>query len=119
MPVDFLRGAISLYVTNPARRAAIGTPDELSRLLADVPAPAPVPLAERPVREHGITRSGVAIRLLLIAAAIAVDSATDAWWLKVITQAISGTIAVSLAAKFHPITWVRQRLARQGPGTES
>ena len=116
VPIDFLLGAIRLYATDPGRRTVIGTPAELDRLRAELPAPAPVPLAERPVREHGVTTAGVAIRVLLVAGALAVEISTDIWWLELAARTISGALLINLASKVHPVTWIRQRLAGNSPG---
>jgi hypothetical protein len=116
VPMDFLLGAIRIYATDPARRAAIGTPAELNRLRTELPAPTPVPLAERPVREHGVTTAGVTIRALLIAGATAVEISTDNWWLELAARTIAGTLLINLASKVHPITWIRQRLAGNSSG---
>lgn len=115
VPIDFLRGAIRVYATDPGRRAAIGTPAELERLRADLPAPAPVPLAQRPAREHGVTTAGVVIRVLLIAAVFAAEVSTDNWWLELAARSISGALLINLASKVHPITWIRQRFAGNSP----
>jgi hypothetical protein len=115
VPIDFLRGAIRVYATDPGRRAAIGTAAELDRLRAELPAPAPVPLAERPVREHGVTTVGVLIRVLVFAGAFAVQVSTDNWWLEAAAQALSGALIINLGSKVHPITWIRQRLASNSP----
>lgn len=116
VPIDFLLGAIRVYAADPERRAAIGTPAELERLCAELPAPAPVPLAERPVREHGVTTAGVIIRMLAFAGAFAVEIATDNWWLELVARTVSGALLINLASKVHPITWIRQRLAGNWPG---
>ena len=110
VPMDFVLGVIGVYTADPERRAAIGTAAELDRLRAELPAPASVPLAERPVREPGVTTTGVVIRILLIAGAFAARIATDNWWLGLAAQFISGILLINLAAQVHPITWVRQRL---------
>lgn len=116
VPVDFLLGAIRVYVTDPGRRTAIGTPAELDRLRTELPAPAPVPLAERPVREHGVTTTGVVLRVLLLAGTLAVQISTDNWWLEIAARTISGALLINLVSKVHPITWIRQRLAGNSPG---
>ena len=115
VPIDFLLGAIRTYATNPRRRTAIGTPAELDRLRAELPAPPPVPLAERPVREHGVTTAGLVIRMLLIAGAFTVEISTDNWWLELAARTISGALLINLASKVHPIMWIRQRLASNPP----
>ena len=116
VPIDFLLGAIRVYVNDPGRRGAIGTPAELDRLRAELPAPAPVPLAERPVREHGVTTAGVVIRALVFAGAFAVEISTDNWWVEAGARTISGALLINLASKVHPVTWIRQRLAGNAPG---
>ncbi|MEU4215411.1 hypothetical protein [Actinoplanes sp. NPDC026623] len=117
VPIDFLLGAIRVYVSDPGRRAAIGTRAELDRLTAELPAPAPVPLAERPVREPGVTTAGVVIRVLLVAGAMVAETATDNWWLEVAGRTVSAALLMSLAGAVHPITWIRQRLAGDSPGS--
>lgn len=111
VPMDFLLGVIRVYVTDPARRTAIGTAAELDRLRAELPAPAPVPLADRPVSEHGVTTAGVVVRVLLLTGALAVESSTDNWSLELAARTVSVALLLSLASKVHPITWIRQRLA--------
>jgi hypothetical protein len=74
-----------------------------------------VPLAERPVREPGVTIAGVVIRLVVAAAAYAVETATDNQWLETAAQIVSGATLITLAGQVHPITWIRQRLAGSSP----
>jgi hypothetical protein len=119
VPIDFLLGAIHVYATDPGRRAAIGTRAELDRLSAELPAPAPLPLAERPVSEPDVTAAGVVIRVLLAAVAMAVEISTGNWWLELAARTIFGALVVNLASKVHPITWIRQRLAGNSPGSPS
>jgi hypothetical protein len=117
MPIDFLLGVIRVYVTDPGRRPAIGTPAELHRLRAELPAPTPVPLSERPVREPGITTAGVVIRVLVATGVLAVDVSAGNRWLEMAARIIFGALVTSLASKVHPITWIRQRLAGNSPGS--
>lgn len=117
VPIDFLLGAIGVYVTNPGRRAAIGTSAELDRVRAELPAPAPVPLADRPVRDPGVTPAGVVIRILLFAGVFAVEISTNNRWLELAARTVAGALLINLAGKVHPVTWIRQRLAGNAPGS--
>ncbi|WIM93047.1 hypothetical protein ACTOB_005012 [Actinoplanes oblitus] len=115
VPVDLLLDAIRVYVGDPGRRAAIGTSAELDRLHAELPTAVPVPLAERPVREPGVTITGLAIRALLLAGSLTVEALTSNWWLEQAARTISGVLVISMAGKVHPMTWFRQRFAGNPP----
>lgn len=106
---DFLLGVIRHYLAHPEARPAIGTAPELARLRAALPAPPPPDPADRPVLEPGVTRTGVALRIVVIVAGFAV-SGTDQvpGWLRWTAHAVALLTAWNLAAGLHPLVWLRR-----------
>jgi len=121
--IAFVVAAISHYAAHPEHRGAIGTPAELDRLRAALPAPPGVPLMDRPTREPGVTRAGVVSLVVFLIGGVALETATKSWWLEIPGQVVAVAAGFGLARSVHLITWIRQRLAamrltRQRPDAE-
>jgi hypothetical protein len=104
----FVAEVITHYAAEPERRAAIGTAAELDRLRAAFP---PMDLETQAALTPRITLAGVIVRLLLVAAAIALLG-LDHFWLESLGQLMIYIVIFSLTgqqARFR--LWHRRRRA--------
>ncbi|GAB1643700.1 hypothetical protein KRMM14A1259_41230 [Krasilnikovia sp. MM14-A1259] len=111
--IEFVMAVTRYYVAHPEHRAAIGVPGGLVRLGAELPPPAPVPVADLPVREPGVTRGGIVTRVVFLCGGIAVHTTATWWWLSVVGDGVAMLAASSLGRSLHPVTWIRQQIARR------
>jgi hypothetical protein len=103
---DFLAGVIRHYAAHPGSRSAIGTAGELQRLRAVAPPPAD--LTERPVIEPGTTRTGIVLRILIIAGALVISTIEPLpGWLQLAARVFAAGTAFDLSTRLHLLTWLR------------